>query len=67
MDETDFMHFLNYDDARLILSMIEMAIDKGHYVNNVRYDANDRHFCVSFDGIPIDVENRFLGEKKEEA
>lgn len=53
MDETDFMHFFNYDDARLILRVIEMATDKGCYFS-MGYDANDRYFNFSFDKTPID-------------
>ena len=53
MDEINVNEFLRYGDARLILDAIEMAIDKGCYVN-VSYHPNERYLCLSFDKTPID-------------
>lgn len=44
---------LEYNDARLILDAIEMAIDKGCYVS-MNYHPDERYLCLSFDKTPID-------------
>lgn len=44
---------LEYDDVKLILDMVKMAIDEGCYVS-VSYHPDERFLCLSFDKTPID-------------
>lgn len=48
MNEVKVDELLEYDDARLILDMVKMAIGEGCYVS-VSYHPDERFLCLSFD------------------
>lgn len=53
MDEVKVDELLEYNDAKLILDMVKMAIGEGCYVS-VSYHQDERYLCLSFDKTPID-------------
>lgn len=53
MNEVKVDELLEYDDVKLILDIIKMAIGEGCYVN-VSYHPDERYLCLSFGKASID-------------